>query len=240
MPLLMRRAAITFGANTDHLNGFAAAAYVKNLSLIPFEVTEVKVESRHPEPKKIKIGDREALEVGGAFHFFAEEREEIGPLFLPRETRTYYLPTKFVDPILELVNSLTAANIKIVAYAGKDAVGEAPVGDLLPFLSMSRQAQAGEVRSTDSVKNMLDSLDVESRDRIQHTLNGLSKTPVNQRTNYPGLFDIDENLHLLSVPPDFKVLIRQFSSGGIQVVDVVRVPPLNFDDLLQGTVSAKE
>jgi len=238
VPLLVRRARITFGASADNLAGFVAVAHVQNICLIPFEVTKVALAYRNAEPQKVKIGGRDTEEIGGSYHFIPKDRKQVGPL-LPLETKEYYLPAHIADSVLELMHNLPAQNVKVVAYADKDIVGEAPAREALQVFDFARQSRPGSVRLASAAKYMLAGLDVESSERIQSALRDLAMTAPDQRKAYPSLTKVDDELDLLSLPPDFRVLLRLYPQGGLEVVDVIRAAGRKAESPEEDHVDAK-
>jgi hypothetical protein len=221
LSLLVRRARVSLGASADNMMGFVANASVQNTGLIPLEITKVCLDYRYDEPRQVTVQNIEANEIGGELNFVPKDRKRVGPLS-PLETRSYFLPTEFMDGVSEMLQTLPITNFKVIAYSDKDAVGEAPGIHLQSFLYLLRPSKFGMVRYGSHVARLLENLDLRSSDNIRSALNSLAHTPVDQWHGYSGLNQVNEGFYFLSVPPDFQILLRQLKPGGIEVRDLIR------------------
>ena len=222
LSLLVPRVKISFGASDDTMSGFVAVVYVQNVSLFPFEITKVSLSVEYPEPRKVKIGERDAKLIGGAYGFIPKDHNDVG-LLLPRGIGEYYLPAHLEEVVRATASALPAMNVKVLVYSGNEVVGEAPASELITFIDLSRQSRPGTVRFSNRVRHPVNGLDAETRDIVHSALHDLAAIDPGEWTNDPRLSNAENDLYFFSLPPDFKILLRPLKQGGIEVLDVIRV-----------------
>jgi hypothetical protein len=224
IPLANRRVTISFDASADNTIGFVVVARLRNVSLVPFEVTRVCFEYKYPEPAKVSVGGAEATEPGGALDFVVQDRNQLKAIN-PGATQEWYLPMDFLSGAAELVRSLPPGNMQVVAYSGSEPVGLGAAQDFVALLNLSppAAAQPDHLRMNVQMRHTIDALPPPARAAVRNALKPVTETPQTSWEHLPGVTKLGRSLFAVSAPPDYRVFITPYPRGGVEILDLIRL-----------------
>lgn len=200
--------------------GWALAVRVTNAGSDPVRVGPVVFECRE-EPARNGAAHRGGAAVPAwCSDFLPKQGKRNSPLAAGGHAE-WVLPFDFgADPLWNAF-PLPAEWYKVVIYSGREALGEVPGGQLRPLFDRAEADPEPHIRG--ALRGVLGTLPPETRGRIDEELRGLRQTPLEGWDRFPALDAVGDARYLLTVPPDYRVLLRRFPRGGIEVVDVARI-----------------
>lgn len=236
MPLAARRAKISMSTSIDMQIGSAAVARVQNIGMVPLDISKVHLEYRYPEAVESPVPALDSA-IGGSFGLIPRERKVSGAL-LPGESREWVLPLDYYgEALLQEIARLGPGDYKIVAYAGPDAVAEAPGKLVQPHLDigLDRYKSTWGLKMQPHIHHKLIGFDAETRDQIFAELKTLQEKPTEEWSSLPGVIPVEGNRFFLTVPPEYQVLVRRVRRGPVEVLDVLRRPEATLAAPVGGT-----
>jgi hypothetical protein len=220
LSLAQRRAQIQIVAPDESMRDFPAAAVVRNTGMVPFEVTGVFL---YPHPANLPAPLESALRaMGPGIGMLLKDRKQPSTIY-PQQTREYYLPKGYVRLVGEIIGSQSEEGVSLVAYSGDEILGRCSGTGLLAIIESYLQSQRGDVTFRTPALETFMSLETELRGRLSARLRQLADMPIPDLISQRDVTEVEDNVFFLMWPDDFRVLWR-LDSGGVEVIDILRLP----------------
>jgi hypothetical protein len=220
LPLVIRRLRLEVLSSSSSV-GASLVAVVTNDGTIPVAVTTVKFECE--EPLRFPDGttlDKSPGDAAWSFTFRPKDRIQLDAPLLPGEERRWYLPIDFPDGTLRAIGEVPPTKYRVTAYAGRQPVASVKGDKVRPHLE-SAEPFSGPVMTT-QVRNTLASMDPPTREKIDTAFSKLSALEPEKWLDLPEVHRVDDQLFFLSIPPDYRLLLRRDKRGRFALLDLLR------------------